>query len=60
MRTYVKLVCTECNEENYYTDKNKRTAPDRLEMKKYCPKQRKHTLHRKTLKLFFKNSFLLL
>lgn len=33
MRTYVKLVCTECNEENYYTDKNKRTAPDRLEMK---------------------------
>ncbi|HHV33229.1 MAG TPA: 50S ribosomal protein L33 [Acholeplasma sp.] len=46
MRTYVKLVCTECNEENYYTDKNKRTTPDRLEMKKYCPKQRKHTLHR--------------
>ncbi|NLN50713.1 MAG: 50S ribosomal protein L33 [Acholeplasmataceae bacterium] len=46
MRVLVKLVCTECGEENYYTTKNRRTMPDRMEMKKYCPRDRKHTLHR--------------
>lgn len=46
MRDKVKLVCTECGEENYYTDKNKKNTPDRLEMKKYCPRERKVTLHR--------------
>ena len=33
MRDKVKLICTECGEENYYTDKNKKNTPDRLEMK---------------------------
>jgi len=46
MRDKVKLICTECGEENYYTDKNKKNTPDRLEMKKYCPRERKVTLHR--------------
>lgn len=46
MRDFVKLVCTVCGEENYYTSKNKRKTPDRLEMKKYCPRDQKHTLHR--------------
>jgi len=46
MRELVKLVCTECGEENYHTTKNKRTTPDRLELKKYCPRSRTHTLHR--------------
>ena len=46
MRPFIKLACTECGEENYYTDKNRRTTPDRLELKKYCPRERKHTLHR--------------
>jgi large subunit ribosomal protein L33 len=46
MRTLVKLVCTECGDENYHTTKNKKTTPNRLEMKKYCPRLRKHTLHR--------------
>ena len=46
MRDKVKLVCTECGEENYYTDKNKKNTPGRLEMNKYCPRERKVTLHR--------------
>lgn len=46
MRELVKLVCTECGSENYYTDKNKKNTQTRLEMKKYCPKERKVTVHR--------------
>lgn len=46
MRDLVKLVCTECGDENYHTTKNKKTTPERLEMKKYCPRLRKYTIHR--------------
>lgn len=46
MRDLVKLVCTECGEENYHTDKNKKAHPERMEMKKYCPRERKYTIHR--------------
>ena len=46
MRELVRLICTECGEENYYTDKNKTNTPGRFEIKKYCPKERKHTLRR--------------
>ena len=48
MRTLVTLACTECKRRNYTTTKNKANTPDRLEMKKYCPWCRKHTLHRET------------
>lgn len=46
MRDLVRLVCEECKEENYYTDKNKRLNPERIEFKKYCPRCRKHTIHK--------------
>ena len=46
MRDLVKLVCADCKNENYYTDKNKKTTPERLEIKKYCPHCRKHTVHK--------------
>ncbi len=46
MRDLVKLVCTECGNENYHTDKNKKTKPERLEFKKYCPTCMKHTNHK--------------
>jgi len=45
-RELVTLACTECKRRNYTTTKNKRTTPDRLEIKKYCPSERKHTVHR--------------
>ena len=33
---------------NYNTMKNKKNTPDRLEMNKYCPFCRKHTVHSET------------
>lgn len=37
MRVNVTLACTETGDRNYITTKNKRTNPDRLEMKKVFP-----------------------
>lgn len=48
MRINITLECTECKERNYLSSKNKRNNPDRLEVKKYCPRERKVTLHRET------------
>ena len=47
-RVKVTLVCSECKQINYYTKKNKKNDPDRLEMKKYCRFCRKHTLHKES------------
>jgi len=46
MRTRIMLRCTECNEEDYRSSRNKKNVPDRLELKKYCPRCNKNTLHR--------------
>jgi len=46
MRVAIQLQCTECKSKNYQTSKNKEKSPGRLEKKKYCKKERKHTLHR--------------
>ncbi|MHB0976210.1 MAG: 50S ribosomal protein L33 [Candidatus Aquicultorales bacterium] len=48
MRDLVILACTECKRRNYTTTKNKRKTPDRLEMRKYCKWDAKHTVHRET------------
>ncbi|WP_034303101.1 50S ribosomal protein L33 [Alkalibacterium sp. AK22] len=48
MRVNVTLECTDCKERNYLTAKNKRNNTERLEVKKYCPRERKVTLHRET------------
>ncbi|HHY37217.1 MAG TPA: 50S ribosomal protein L33 [Firmicutes bacterium] len=48
MRVGITLACTECKRRNYATTKNKRTTPNRIEFKKYCPFCRQHTLHRET------------
>ena len=45
-REIITLACTECKRRNYTTKKNKRTAQGRLELKKFCPFGRKHTMHR--------------
>ncbi|MFA6796396.1 MAG: 50S ribosomal protein L33 [Bacilli bacterium] len=46
MREKVILVCTECLSRNYQVKKKK--GDERLELKKYCPKCKKHTLHKET------------
>jgi ribosomal protein L33, bacterial type len=48
VRVGITLECTECKERNYRTTKNRRNDPDRLELRKYCKRCRKHTLHRET------------
>ena len=48
MRTMVTLACTECKRRNYNTNKNKANNSERMELKKYCPWCRKHTVHKET------------
>ena len=48
VRPKITLACVECKERNYITKKNRRNDPDRLEMKKFCPRCRTHTAHRET------------
>ena len=45
-REGVALQCTVCKENNYLTSKNKKNAEGKLEIKKYCPKCNKTTLHK--------------
>ena len=47
-RELVTLACTECKRRNYTTTRDKKNSPNRLEQKKYCRFDRKHTLHRET------------
>ena len=48
MRVNIQLQCTECKRKNYSTEKNKKNTTGRLEVKKYCPFDRKHTVHRES------------
>ncbi|MFO8112677.1 MAG: 50S ribosomal protein L33 [Desulfosalsimonadaceae bacterium] len=48
MKVNITLACMECKRRTYSTTKNKRTKPDRLELKKYCRFCRTHTVHRET------------
>ena len=59
-RIIVTLKCTECNTSitqtetqsrtskqiAYTTKKNRRNTPDRIELRKFCPKCNRHTLHK--------------
>mgnify|MGYP003305775908 CR=1 FL=1 len=38
--------CTRQLQENYLANKNKRLHPDRVEVKKYCPRCNKKTVHK--------------
>jgi len=40
------LQCTECKSKNYTAMRDKRKHPERLELKKYCKFERKHTPHK--------------
>ena len=46
MRVQVILECTETKLSYYVTTKNKKTHPERLEMRKYNPVLRRHSLYR--------------
>jgi len=48
VRPKITMACVDCKERNYITRKNRRNDPDRLEIKKYCPRCKASTLHRET------------
>ena len=47
-RVKVTLACEVCKRRNYITTKNKANHRDRIEMKKYCAWDRRHTSHKET------------
>ena len=46
MREKTRMNSTAGTGHFYTTDKNKRTTPDKLEMKKYDPVARKHVIYK--------------
>ena len=48
MRDIITLACVDCKNRNYTTTKNRKTTPDKLELKKFCSTCRKHTAHKET------------
>lgn len=48
IRPKITLACVECRERNYITSKNRRNDPDRIQLKKFCIRCRRHTDHRET------------
>ena len=45
-RVKVGLKCSESGDINYTTYKNSKTTTEKLELKKYCPRLKKHTLNK--------------
>jgi large subunit ribosomal protein L33 len=45
-RIIIYLACVECKERTYTTTKNKKNDPQRMEFTKYCPRCRRHTVHK--------------
>ena len=45
-REIITLQCTECKRKNYTSTKNKKKMTDKVEKKKFCRFDRKHTVHR--------------
>ncbi|ADL56281.1 MAG: 50S ribosomal protein L33 [Nitrosomonadales bacterium] len=48
MREKIKLESSAGTGHFYTTDKNKRTTPGKIEMKKYDPVVRKHVMYKET------------
>ncbi|MFC2034701.1 50S ribosomal protein L33 [Chloroflexota bacterium] len=47
-RIIIHLACPDCKERTYTTTKNRRNDPQRLELRKYCPRCHTYSLHRET------------
>ncbi|MBW3671243.1 MAG: 50S ribosomal protein L33 [Acidobacteria bacterium] len=46
VREIITLQCTDCKRKNYTTTKNKKKTTEKLEFKKFCRHERRHTVHR--------------
>lgn len=54
-RKIIALVAEETNERLYYTTKNTMNTPEKLSLKKYSPKLRKHVVFTETKKNLGRN-----
>ena len=45
-RTLINLGCSDCSERTYHSTKSRRNDPQRIELKKFCPRCGAHTMHR--------------
>ncbi|KKQ38325.1 MAG: 50S ribosomal protein L33 [Candidatus Roizmanbacteria bacterium GW2011_GWA2_37_7] len=50
-RMLVSLVCKECKQQNYITEKSKLNSESALVLNKYCKKCKKQTQHKESKKL---------
>lgn len=48
-KQFVRMQCKDCKEINYYTHKTK-NVEEKLELKKFCRRCRKHTTHKELKK----------
>lgn len=54
-RKLVGMVCEETGHRTYYTVKNTQNTPDKLQLRKYNPLVRRHTLYVETKKNLGRN-----
>jgi large subunit ribosomal protein L33 len=45
-RDNIILECATCGEQNYITTRNKHSHPNKMEIKKYCNRCKKVTVHK--------------
>jgi len=50
-RMLLALICSECKGQNYITEKNKTNTPDKIELKRFCKRCKKVTIHKESSKL---------
>ena len=48
MRKKVILICSDCLSRNYSTTRKVENSTARLELRKYCPKCGKYTIHKES------------
>ncbi len=46
MREQITLECTVCGNRNYMSTRNKKRTTERIQKKKFCRYDRKHTPHK--------------
>lgn len=50
-RIIIGLECTETGRRTYVTKKNRINSPEKMEIKKYNPSLRRHTIHKEVMRL---------
>lgn len=54
-RKVIGLVCENCGQRHYYSKKNTVNTPDRITLRKYCPKTRSYASQTETTKNLGRN-----